>query len=257
LWLIVTLAAWETSWLALHWLPESPTWSLVAWNFVPTLALVAIASGYKRVSWPLARHGQTYMTWGLVPIAAVVFAKIFIINFQTDGDPTPLAYLPFLNPLDLTIAFGLMSILKLIYTLNQDFPGVVMPKLRFSAYRALSITLFTWCTALLLRTLHFYADIPFTYHAMYDSITVQTALSIFWSLYALTVMVIATRNHHRYAWLTGAALLGCVISKLFTVDLSNRGTAMRIVSFIGVGVLLLIIGYFAPLPPRSEMKERT
>jgi len=32
--------------------------------------------------------------------------------------------------------------------------------------------------------------------------------------------------------------------------LSNRGGLARIVSFIGVGVLLLVVGYFAPLPPK-------
>jgi len=39
--------------------------------------------------------------------------------------------------------------------------------------------------------------------------------------------------------------------KLFVVDLSGTGTVARIVSFVGVGVLLLIIGYFVPVPPRS------
>jgi len=37
---------------------------------------------------------------------------------------------------------------------------------------------------------------------------------------------------------------------LFFVELSNRGGLARIVSFIGVGVLLLVVGYFAPLPPK-------
>ena len=34
----------------------------------------------------------------------------------------------------------------------------------------------------------------------------------------------------------------------FLVDLSNVGGIARIVSFIGVGVLMLVIGYVAPLP---------
>jgi uncharacterized membrane protein len=32
-------------------------------------------------------------------------------------------------------------------------------------------------------------------------------------------------------------------------DLGNTGTIARIVSFIGVGALLLAIGYLAPVPP--------
>ncbi|HEX20143.1 MAG TPA: DUF2339 domain-containing protein, partial [Acidiferrobacteraceae bacterium] len=33
------------------------------------------------------------------------------------------------------------------------------------------------------------------------------------------------------------------------------GTIARIVSFIAVGILLLVIGYFTPLPPKSTTKE--
>jgi uncharacterized membrane protein len=44
-----------------------------------------------------------------------------------------------------------------------------------------------------------------------------------------------------------------VVAKLFLVDLGNAGTLGRVVSFLGVGVLLLIVGYFAPVPPRAEL----
>jgi uncharacterized membrane protein len=53
----------------------------------------------------------------------------------------------------------------------------------------------------------------------------------------------------RVVWLTGAGLLGVVIAKLFLVDLSHIGTIERIVSFVGVGLLMLVIGYFSPVPP--------
>jgi uncharacterized membrane protein len=46
--------------------------------------------------------------------------------------------------------------------------------------------------------------------------------------------------------------MGLVVIKLFLVDLGNSGTIERIVSFIGIGVLLLVVGYFAPVPPRKE-----
>jgi len=50
-------------------------------------------------------------------------------------------------------------------------------------------------------------------------------------------------------WISGASLLALVVVKLVLVDLSGRGTLERIVSFIGTGVLLLVVGYFAPIPP--------
>ncbi len=46
--------------------------------------------------------------------------------------------------------------------------------------------------------------------------------------------------------------MAVVVAKLFLVDLSSVGTVTRIVSFIGVGVLMLLIGYFSPVPPRSR-----
>jgi uncharacterized membrane protein len=55
----------------------------------------------------------------------------------------------------------------------------------------------------------------------------------------------------RAPWVAGAVLLAAVVAKLLLVDLSGTGTVMRIVSFIGVGVLMLVIGYVAPLPGKA------
>jgi uncharacterized membrane protein len=67
---------------------------------------------------------------------------------------------------------------------------------------------------------------------------------------ALATMLVATRKGARIVWLVGATLLAVVIGKLFLVDLSRVGTIERIVSFVVVGVLMLVVGYFSPLPPQ-------
>jgi uncharacterized membrane protein len=46
--------------------------------------------------------------------------------------------------------------------------------------------------------------------------------------------------------------MAVVVIKLFLVDLGNTGTVARIVSFIGTGALLLVVGYLAPVPPRHK-----
>jgi len=53
-------------------------------------------------------------------------------------------------------------------------------------------------------------------------------------------------------------LLGIVVLKLFFVELADRDGLFRIVSFIGVGALLLLVGYFAPVPPAASslLKEK-
>jgi len=103
----------------------------------------------------------------------------------------------------------------------------------------------------LLRTLTHWAGVPYTLDAMSRSVLAQASLSVFWSLLALALMVFATRTARRGVWMIGMALMGVVVAKLFLVDLSHVGGIERIVSFIAVGVLMLVIGYFSPVPPRK------
>ena len=60
----------------------------------------------------------------------------------------------------------------------------------------------------------------------------------------------------RGVWITGATLMAVVVLKLFFIDLSNVGGMERIVSFIAVGVLMLVIGYFSPVPPRTAAEGK-
>ena len=111
---------------------------------------------------------------------------------------------------------------------------------------------------MLLRTVHHWADIPFELSALLHSVVAQAALSLLWTSIALVMMYTAGRKLRpsRVLWLTGAALLGVVVLKLAVNDLGNTGTVARIVSFIGVGVLLMVIGYLAPVPPRVGQGEQ-
>jgi uncharacterized membrane protein len=65
-------------------------------------------------------------------------------------------------------------------------------------------------------------------------------------------MVFANRRRTRPLWVCGAVLLGVVVVKLFVFDLARTSGVERIVSFIVVGLLLLVIGYIAPVPTRSD-----
>jgi uncharacterized membrane protein len=80
-------------------------------------------------------------------------------------------------------------------------------------------------------------------------------LSIFWTITGLVLTIVATKKQLRKLWLTGAALLVMVVGKLFLLDLQIHGSVERIVSFISVGLLLMLIGYFAPLPPKQQEQE--
>jgi uncharacterized membrane protein len=62
----------------------------------------------------------------------------------------------------------------------------------------------------------------------------------------------AAQRAMRRTWGTGALLLCIVVGKLFAVDLANGGSMARVVSFVGVGLLMLLIGYVAPYPKVAE-----
>jgi uncharacterized membrane protein len=159
---------------------------------------------------------------------------------------------PVLNALDLAQLLTLLVVWRFWHCLRSTvfFEGGVeyaaAPEVLVSALA------FLWLNAALLRTLHFWAGVPFDFDAMMASTLVETALSIFWTVLALATMLIATRRAARGMWITGAVLLAVTIVKLFVVDLSRVGTIERIVSFIAVGLLTLVIGYFSPLPPAAR-----
>jgi len=113
-----------------------------------------------------------------------------------------------------------------------------------------------WVNSIVLRSLHHWLGIPYIAHELFNSIAVQAGFSLLWTLTAMAAMVYATRKMDRKPWFVGAALLAVVVGKLFLLDLANSGTVARIVSFLGVGVLLMIIGYVAPVPPGDAEKQQ-
>jgi uncharacterized membrane protein len=106
-----------------------------------------------------------------------------------------------------------------------------------------------------LRVAHHFADVPWNAPALFDSFVVQAGYSILWTSIAVVLMVLACRRAQRPVWMLGAGLLALTVAKLFVIDLSNRGGSERIVAFIAVGVLMLLVGWFAPMPPAARRAE--
>jgi uncharacterized membrane protein len=159
------------------------------------------------------------------------------------------------NPLDVVQGLVLFVLIQFWLRLRSEGRPTASNLEQRPVVVALALLGFLWLNAVLLRTLHHWAGIPYELRAMLDSTLVQSALSVFWAFLALTTMLIATRIRARVVWLTGAVLLVAVVVKLFLVDLSSIGTIERIVSFVGVGLLMLVLGYFSPLPPTAEESQ--
>ena len=80
-------------------------------------------------------------------------------------------------------------------------------------------------------------------------------MAIAWTIAALMCMALSARNGHRPVWFAGATTLGVVVVKLFLVDSARTTGLTRAIAFIGVALLVLLIGYLAPLPPRDRATE--
>ena len=69
------------------------------------------------------------------------------------------------------------------------------------------------------------------------------SLSILWGLYSGILMVVGILRHSRYARLLSILGLGVVVLKVFLYDSSSLSDLYRIISFIALGVILLIISF--------------
>jgi uncharacterized membrane protein len=255
LWLLAALAGWECAWQLDTAVGEGRIWSQIGRPVVPAVLAAWIVTRAEDARWPLGTHRRLYLAYALVPVMIALWLWVLYINFASNGDPAPLPYLPLLNPLDLAVA--LIAVVFLLWRRALEHGG--MPEPLWSVLRAapawLGATAFVWANGVLLRSLHHWADVPFRLSAMLRSTLVQASFSVFWTLLAMGAMIFANRRRARSLWVCGAALLGVVVVKLFIFDLERISGVERIVSFIAVGILLLVIGYIAPVPPRTEEKS--
>lgn len=250
LWAATAVGAWELGWWIDRWVEGRHVWPLIAWALLPGAVLLAVRSSVP--SWPVRAHLRAYFIPGAAPVAAFMILWTLAANATSTGDPAPLPYVPVLNPLDLALAAALLAVALWFTALARSGFITLRREERALFFAILGGAAFVSLNGALLRTLHHWADVPFDLDAMLRSMLVQTALSIFWTLIALGAMVFATRRALRPLWIAGAVLMGVVVVKLFFVDLSSVGGVERIVSFIAVGVLMLVIGYLSPVPPRKE-----
>lgn len=150
--------------------------------------------------------------------------------------------LPIFNPFDLVsiamlIGFMWMLALQVKAGLDKGIAAVmsVLGLLWLSSY-------------IVLRALHMYLATPINALEIWSNATIQLSFTLLWVVLAFITMSIATQKHLRALWILGGSILLIVTLKLVLLDLSHIGTLTRVISFLGAGLIMLIIAYIAPIP---------
>ena len=251
-WLIAALVVWEAHWLVDRaadgiW-PEAAVLALAA---ALTLATLRACGA---IAWPFATHARAYVQAGCGAVLAALTIATFALNVESAGEAAPLPYLPLVNPLELASVLVVLALLAWLAVLGrQSTQLAAVARARPAVAAAAAWFLVTMTVA---RTVHHWTGVPYDLDSLADSTTFQSALSIVWGVAGLAGMLVGARSLRRSVWFVGAALMAIVVAKLFLVDLGSTGTLARVVSFLGVGLLLLVVGYFAPVPPRAEAEAR-
>jgi uncharacterized membrane protein len=249
-WLLVALAGEELAWVGRHLAPGVSLWPLLAGGAAAAIGLRLADFGVQRGLWPFVAESTAYRATACVPLAVAAACWSLYANFSHAGGGSGLPYLPLLNPFDLVQIAVLAAIGGWISQLRDDpLPGWEVVG-RLSAVPA--VLGFVWISTLSARIAHHWGGVPFTSHALFHSSLLQGLLTLLWSALAIGLMIRATRLGSRQGWYGGFALLAVVGVKLLAVDLANAGTAMWTGSLIGVALLVLAAGYFAPVPPKED-----
>lgn len=247
-WALALIVAWEASWQIAN--VTTGVWAQLPWGVVPALIVAWLSRQQLQPRWPVAAHEQAYRVYACVPLVIAMAVWIVGMNLNSTGDSTWLPYLPLLNPLDVGVALCFASFAMWWISLEEQQRAVWQFDLRALVGIVAGLG-FLWLNAALIRSLHHNFGAPITTYGIAHSTLVQASLSIFWGLLGFSAMTMAARQHWRYVWMVGVALMVVVVGKLLLVDLANVGTIARIASFLTVGVLLVVAGYLAPLPPRK------
>ncbi|CBG87228.1 DUF2339 domain-containing protein [Citrobacter rodentium] len=249
LWMTMLALAME-----LFWFVRDLPWGMTAWKSGLLMAaggllIMLISAMVRRRIWPFKVWPALYSVQAMVPLAAALVCLLALTNVQ-DGVVYRQTFLPLVNPLEEGAAFALLGLVVLYRATQRYFPVQLSVWQPWPAIALMALG-FWWLNGALLRALACYGEVAWTTQALWHSRLVQTCFALFWTLVALVVMLRATQRRSRPEWLGGAVLLGMVIAKLMLVDSAGGGGLARAVAFIGVAVLVLIVGYFSPLPPKA------
>lgn len=263
-WLLACLGTLQLHRMVVPWAQSAPGtglpaigdgWVALSWVLVPAVMLLVLSRPAIAERWPWREALPAYRGVGSLPLVVGV-ALWWADSIGLAGQAKPLPYLPLLNPLELAQGLALLSLWVWSPTVMPGAQGLaqgLLPQREGASppWLMLALGAVAWLmlTTVVLRTCHHWGGVPWQADALFHARLAQAALSVSWAVMGVGLMLAGHRQSHRWVWAAGAGLLGVVVLKLFFIELADHGGLYRIVSFIVVGLLLLVVGYFAPVPP--------
>ncbi|MWN31989.1 MULTISPECIES: DUF2339 domain-containing protein [unclassified Gilliamella] len=262
-WMILCWLIRET----VHWFDSLPWgYEVVKWSIATTIASSIILLFYfliKRqimTSLPLIK---SYWMTGLIPIVLYI-SYYLIVGLSMSGQIIYWQYIPILNPLEESAIFGLIMLtvwLKFAISyshignkiINTSYFNIPLPNMVL----VLLITLtFLWSNSIVLRYLSQTFDISWMAYSLWHNNIVQMTASLLWMLTSVILITIGHRYSLRKVWYSGEIIQMIVIIKLIFVDIRELDGLLRAFAFIGVALLMLLIAYLAPLPPKQDNNKQ-
>ncbi len=216
--------------------------------------LLARVRSADAAAWPFGQYAPLYRI-AAAGLTAFALLMTLTMNATLPGELSPLPYLPLLSAIDLAQLLAFAAAIALYRALRErdDLGG--LEELVRALVPVTSVFAFIAWNGLLARSVHAYANVPFDADALWRSVPLQVSLSISWTLLGLFATVLASKRGARGLWIVGASLLGIVVVKLFVLDLVRLETVAKIGTFLAVGLLLVLVGYYAPVPPSAAKTE--
>jgi uncharacterized membrane protein len=249
---LLSFTTYSSSALSVSLVSAFPQWSEVGgigylgW-FLPIFA-ATVVTALRRFEGRIV--GKEYRAAGLIALTLMMVFKIpeFIICIGEAGEWIT-RYVPLLNSLELWQALYIASAAIIM---DSALKGGAR---RVGLLRAVPLVTFLWLNSVAARaSLHYFGEMV-RFGRMSDAPHFQGLLAILWGVSSLALIFAGKRFENRTPWLMGAALLALDIAKLLLIDLRNSATVIRIFAFLILGGFFLLIGWIAPLPPKTSKRE--
>ena len=240
-WLATFVLTHDAYDLADRWWPASSLWRTLAMGLMPAALLYFVTLGVLKSWRPFGLRAGLYAAGFVLPLGLLLAVWFTWANFAEPCGAFA-TYLPLLDPIDLGLVAVLLAIIQARW-LGEDLSALVG---RLTVPLAL-----VGVSGLAARLAHHWWNVAFTPWSLMASGVFQAILSILWTLLAIALMIQAARSLSRERWFAGFGLLALVGAKLLLVDLSHSGTGTWTASLIGIALLVLAAGYFAPVPPKD------